>query len=98
MNGSNNGLVRYRGRLMSPAMALLIKESAHHNKARKYAPKNVDRAYISPNMADVQRLGPGILSPRARAIYDRATAAQEACFARLDAEAARADLDVQPRG
>jgi hypothetical protein len=63
MSGSNKGLVKYRGVLMSRATAQLVKASTHHNKARKYAPKGVDPATISPCMADVERLGPGIRTP-----------------------------------
>jgi hypothetical protein len=87
MKEASTGLVRYRGRLMSPAMALLRKASTHHNKARKYAPKGVDPATISPCLADVQRLGPGILSPEARALHDRVTTWPERLMQGTDAQA-----------
>jgi hypothetical protein len=87
MKEKASGLVRYRGRLMSPTMARLIKGSTHHNKARKYAPKGIDPGTISPCLADVQRLGPGILSPEARDIHDRVTALAEQLMRATDAQA-----------
>jgi hypothetical protein len=63
MKETSSGLVRYRGRLISPGYAQLLKANIHHQKARKYAPKGVDPATISPCLADVQRLGPGIRTP-----------------------------------
>ncbi|WP_216901140.1 hypothetical protein [Synechococcus sp. CCY 9618] len=58
-------------------MAKLLKANTHHQKARKYAPKGVDPATISPCLADVERLGPGILSAEVRALHERVAAMTE---------------------
>ena len=52
-------------------MAKLLKDSTHHNKSRKYAPKGVDLMYISLSMADVEQIVDG-LSPDLRARHVRA--------------------------
>lgn len=71
MKETASGLVRYRGRRMSPAMARLLKASTHHTKSRKYAPRGTDPGIISPTLADVLRLGPAILSPASSALHER---------------------------
>jgi hypothetical protein len=91
MKEAASGVVRYRGRKMSREMALLLKASTHHHKARKYAPRGIDPAFISPCMADVQRLGPDILSPKARALHDRVIAKVERLERLLQGTAVQAE-------
>ena len=86
MKDALSGLVRYRGSEMSPAMAKLLKANTHHQKARKYSPKGVDPATISPCLADVQRLGTNILSPEARALHERTMALVDKLLAITQAE------------
>jgi hypothetical protein len=70
MRETDSGLVRYRGRLMRPQMVWIYKAQITHHKARKYIRKGVDPATVSPTVGEVERLGPDILKPEARARWD----------------------------